>query len=304
MDRITELSGKIEELVESYFHEPELRRLAKEFIAYKATESGVFGKLASLHCEMFGGSARQAEYAAAAAETMILALDIYDDLQDLDNDAVPWSQVPAALSLNVAIALQALSIEAVCRGAEGDDGRAMLAMRLLNHGILKAVNGQHTDLRNEWATEEECLQMIADKSGALVAAVCLAGTALATGKYNESVAAYGQALGVAAQLRNDIAGVERWDKRNDLLYRKRTLPLFYVLEEPGEKADMLRAYYDGALSRDDVLLHKQELMEFVQECGCIEYAQVHARIKEYEIEKVLAQMELEEHWKEQIRQYM
>ncbi|WP_028559084.1 polyprenyl synthetase family protein [Paenibacillus pinihumi] len=304
MHPTTELSGKMVELVESHVYEPELRRLAKEFIAYKATESGVFGRLASLHCEMFGGTAGQAEYAAAAAEIMILALDIYDDLQDLDNDAVPWSKIPAALSLNVAIALQALCIEAVRLGAEGDDRRAMLAMKLLNQGVLKAVNGQHTDLRNEWATEEECLQMIADKSGALVAAVCLAGTALATGEYNESVAAYGQALGVAAQLRNDIAGVERWDKRNDLLHRKRTLPLFYVLEEPGEKADMLRAYYDGELSRDEVLEHKQELMQYVQECGCIEYARVHARIKEYEVEQVLSAMELEEHWKEKLRQYM
>lgn len=298
--------GRMTQLAEEYFHEPALRQLASEFIVYKSTESGVFGTLASLHCQMHGGTADQAVYAAAAAELMMLALDIYDDLQDGDNDAVPWAQCPPPLALNSAIGFQALALEALRRGGEGCPARhTELAIQKLNEGVLRAVNGQHADLRSEWQTEEACLQMIADKSGALVAAVCMAGTALAAGERGcyEAIAAYGQAIGIAAQLRNDVDGLERWDKRNDLLHRKRTLPLLFIMEDQTEEAERLRAYYSHRIGLEEILTDKLGVMEYIRRCGCLEYAQVHRYIQKGVAEQIIAGLELEEHWKEALLEY-
>lgn len=297
----------MKQVVGQYFHESALYDLANEFIGYKATESGVFGELAALHCQMHGGTAEQAGHAAAGAEFMLLALDIYDDLQDRDNDEVPWMRCPPPLALNVAVGLQAAALEALRRGGEGQPGEyAELAIRRLNEGVLRAVNGQHADLLGEWQSEEACLQMIADKSGALVAAVCMAGAALAAGEQGysfEQIAAYGQAIGIAAQLRNDIEGLERWDRRNDLLHRKRTLPLLYVMEDQAEEAELLRAYYKQTITLDELLADKLRVMAYIQRCGCIEYARVHQYIQKGKAEQMIAELELEERWKQALLAY-
>ncbi|XEC96265.1 polyprenyl synthetase family protein [Paenibacillus tarimensis] len=301
---IPEISALMRVPVEDHFHEPELRRLALEFLEYKAAEISVFGQLAALHCRMFGGDEELADCAAAASELAILALDIYDDLQDNDNDSAPWSKVEPFFALNVAIGLQALSLETIRRGLRNDPGKATAALAILNRSVIRAVNGQHADLRNEFATEEECLRMIAEKSGALVAGVCLAGTAMATGDYNDIVAAYGEAIGVAAQIRNDIAGIERWDRRNDILFRKRTLPVLFVLEQAGEEASLLQAYYEQRISKEELLDNKVELMRYIRSCGCIEYAHVIARLKGFDAESALMMLQVDDYWKEQLRYYM
>ncbi|MWC31179.1 polyprenyl synthetase family protein [Paenibacillus sp. MMS18-CY102] len=283
-------------------YEPELRQLAEQFIAYKQSEGGIFGDIASLHCRMFGGDEQLADTGAAAVELMILALDIYDDLQDKDNNKVPWSQIDPAIALNVAIGLQSLSLDLVLT-ASGPTDRKMMAATYLNQGVLRAVNGQHTDLRNEPMTEEECLQMIEDKSGSLVAAACLVGAALATDEHAELIGAYGRAMGGAAQLRNDVEGMQRWDTRNDLLARKQTLPIQYVLEQQSEEAALVRSYYDGEISQDKLLERKHEIMDYVNGCGSVEYGLIHAKLKQYEAEAGINQLPVDEVWKEKLRAF-
>jgi competence protein ComQ len=304
---LSSLSEHIRLSMEKTFYKEELRRLGLRFVEHKLGEKCVFGQLTSLHCRMFGGNAERAYAAAAAIELMILALDIYDDLQDRDNETVPWSHVDPALALNAAIGLQALSIDQMRRIGDWEEevaGKSAEAADILNRGVLRAVNGQHMDLLNESDTEEECLRMIADKSGVLVSTSCLVGTVMATDEHHELVTAYGEALGIAAQIRNDIAGIERWDLRNDLLFRKRTLPILYVLEQKETEALLIRDYYEGNASREDLLARKTELMSYIRSCGCIEYAEVHARLKRYEAEAGIVMLPVAERWKAEIRRFM
>jgi len=282
------------------FHDEELRSLADQFIVYKQSEGGVFGTIAAIHCRMFGGNDLQASAAAAAVELMILSLDIYDDLQDRDNEQVPWSAISPALALNAAIGLQALSVSVLMELPIAMD-RKMAAIKALNKGILNATNGQHADLLNETMTEDECMAMIENKSGALVASACLVGAALMTDEYAELIESYGRALGVSAQINNDVEGIQRWSTRNDLLARKQTLPIQFVLEQQSEEAAAVRSYYDGIISRDELLADKHGIMDYIQSCGCIEYALVLGRLKQYEVMGALEQLPVEEEWKDQLR---
>jgi len=282
------------------FHDEELRSLADQFIVYKQSEGGVFGTIAAIHCKMFGGNDLQASAAAAAVELMILSLDIYDDLQDRDNEQVPWSAISPALALNAAIGLQALAVSVLMELPIAMD-RKMAAIKALNKGILNATNGQHADLLNETMTEDECLAMIENKSGALVVSACLVGAALMTDEYVELIESYGRALGVSAQINNDVEGIQRWSTRNDLLARKQTLPIQFVLEQQSEEAAAVRSYYDGIISRDELLADKHGIMDYIQSCGCIEYALVLGRLKQYEVMGALEQLPVEEEWKDQLR---
>ncbi len=69
--------------------------------------------------------------------------------------------------------------------------------------ILQSMQGQHDDLSNRPATEDECLDMIKRKSGALTALPCVLGAMLATGKFDPAVEKYAYQLGIASQIEND-----------------------------------------------------------------------------------------------------
>jgi competence protein ComQ len=252
---------------------------------------------------MFGGDDQLAAAAAAAVELMILSLDIYDDLQDQDNEQVPWSSISPALALNAAIGLQSLSIN-VLMELPIPITRKQAAVNALNKGILGAVNGQHADLMNDAMTEDECLAMIENKSGALVAAACLVGTALMTDEHHDLIESYGRAMGVSAQINNDVEGIQRWSTRNDLIARKQTLPVQFVLEQQTEEAATVRSYYDGHLSRDQLLNNKTVIMDYIQSCGCIEYALIIGRLKQYEAMGAIAELPVADEWREQLRNFL
>jgi competence protein ComQ len=96
--------GKVmQQAASDYFLTEALLKHTLSFIEYKIKESCPFADLVVLHYQMFGGESEDIYQAAASIELMILALDIFDDIQDQDNPSVPWSQIESALSTNIAI---------------------------------------------------------------------------------------------------------------------------------------------------------------------------------------------------------
>ncbi|WP_074048696.1 polyprenyl synthetase family protein [Paenibacillus ihumii] len=92
------------------------------------------------------------------------------------------------------------------------------------------------DLLNDIHTEESYIEMVSEKSAALIAAACMVGTLLATGERSEEVRLYAEHLGIAAQIKNDIRDLLNWDHKNDFLNRKRTLPTLYLIQSVGKVA--------------------------------------------------------------------
>lgn len=293
------MRGKINQ----YFIQSHLRSLATSFLEYKLTESLIFSDLTRLHYQMLGGSSAEIEKACAAVELMVLALDIYDDLQDKDNFGVPWSQVDPAQALNVAIGLQSLSIATLDDCGFSNSIRTR-AMRYLNNGIIRSVNGQHTDLLNYVNEEEDCLHMIRNKSGSLVACACLIGATIVTDEHHELIAQYGQSIGTIGQIRNDIKGISRWDLRNDLLNRKRTLPILYFLDHDHPVMQVVRDYYNGQATQNEMLAIKNQIIDLIQTSGSQQYAEVILRTLQYEVKELIEKLPVEQEWKHKLVEFV
>jgi competence protein ComQ len=79
--------------------------------------------LTLINCECVSGVSEVALPGAIAMELSALAADIFDDIQDQDNDDLPWRQIPTANALNLAICLSNLSSKAVSMLLDDRDGR-------------------------------------------------------------------------------------------------------------------------------------------------------------------------------------
>lgn len=94
---------------------------------------------------------------------------------------------------------------------------------------LRAIEGQHIDLLNKISCEDRYMDMVVLKSGSLTELACLIGTVLANPDKATEVQFYGSHIGVIGQIQNDMEGMKRWDGKNDLLNKKWTLPILYLL---------------------------------------------------------------------------
>jgi len=79
----------------------------------KTGELFKWAHLTIMNCECVGGMSEVALPGAIAMELSALAADIFDDIQDKDNDDLPWRQIPTANAINLAICLSMLSCKAV-----------------------------------------------------------------------------------------------------------------------------------------------------------------------------------------------
>ncbi len=227
---------------------------------------------------MFGGEEHPDIYqACAAVEIMILALDIFDDLQDQDALDKPWCQTQYTITMNIATGLLMLSME-MLSNTTFEDRRKRDAIQYMNHQVLKAVQGQHQDLQQQIKTEDDYLQMVHHKSGSLMACACIVGVALVTPDHHEQVIEYATNFGVAAQIQNDIQDVLRGDTKNDLLYKKLTLPTLKLLEENDEHAQWVRDYYNDFIEKQFMYENKIELLDWIRNSSSIMYVQVLKRV--------------------------
>jgi len=288
--------------VEDHFYVGDLKQRASSFIRYKETEGFSFANLTRIHYEMFGGTNYDDLYkACAAVEIMILALDIFDDLQDQDSMDKPWCDTPHALSMNIATGLLMLSMNTMENTSFQED-RKRDAIRYLYQQVLKAVQGQHLDLQQQLNTEDEYIGMIHDKSGSLMACACLVGVALITPNHHDQVKEFATNFGIAAQIQNDIQDVIRGDTKNDLLYKKYTLPIFKLLEENDQHANWIRDYYKGLIDKHFIYENKAELLDWIRQSSSITYVQVLKRVYQRKAIQKIHEYETNPKWGQKICQ--
>jgi heptaprenyl diphosphate synthase len=130
------------------------------------------------------------------------------------------------------------------------------ATRVLARAIARLTQGQIREVRGPGPGDdpvEHYLEVLADKTGALIAAACRLGGFLAGAE--ESVVAslteFGERVGRAFQLGDDLlditgdAEVAGKAPGGDLRAGVRTLPILYLLRRGGPDADKLTAVLDG-----------------------------------------------------------
>lgn len=218
----------------------ELKLLLKSFLEEKTAVGFSFGKLCFLHYEAFSDGINEDIYKVAAAiELLILSFDIIDDLQDKDSDYI-WNNTPE-LSLNVALAMLIMASKAI---NETSFEHKSAAIRLLEKYALMSISGQQLDLLNICRDEESYVQMITQKSGSLTAMGCLIGEVLAKGEVTKEVEEYGKYIGIIQQIKNDIQSLKVWGPKNDLLNKRYSLPIIYLLSKKNDVSNSVASYYN------------------------------------------------------------
>lgn len=243
----------------------ELKELIQSFKEKKEAVGYSFGTLCVIHYEEYVDTFNEDIYKIGAAiELLILSFDIIDDLQDNDTDYI-WTKTPK-FSLNAVLAMRTIASKVM---RQSSFEHRELTLQIIEQYTLLSINGQQLDLLNVCRDESSYLQMITQKSGSLTAMSCLVGFILAQGKKSEEVEAYATALGVIQQIRNDIQDLKEWNRKNDLLNKKYSLPIIYIFSLQNDLSKKLERYYN----KDESLeILGDNLMEIIKNTGAISYA--------------------------------
>jgi competence protein ComQ len=281
-------------ILDRYVDEPDLRRLLDGFLEEKSRENSIWAKITIQVHHMFGGESATIYHNAALTELLMLAYDIVDDLQDHDNPTKSWMACPMENTLNGILAFLIACM------AELPEPSAPAAARLL----ASSVNGQHLDLAGSITTEQEYLDMVSLKSGSLIRFACMMGYSLIPRLDEERVRQIDQLaglIGIIAQLANDVRDVTRIDEKNDLLFKKKTLPILFLLEHAEEECPVLSDYYNGRISEEVFVAHKKEIVAFISASGCLEYSRVIQTLYIEKADEIFASLPALPPWKEAFR---
>ncbi|MCS7054905.1 MAG: polyprenyl synthetase family protein [Thermoflexales bacterium] len=243
--------------------------------------------LTLLSCEACGGDYRRAIPAAAGIELLHNFSLIHDDIEDRDElrrgRPTVWKLWGESQAINAGDAMFAFAHLALLRSAEcgAPPERVVRAMRAFDEMCVRLTIGQHLDLSFESrsdVTTEEYMRMIEGKTAALTSSACEIGALLggANDATVQAFADFGQWLGIAFQLQDDVLGI--WGDPSvtgkhdsDLAHGKKTLPVLYAAERD---ARVRHGYLEvGALSHDAV----QPMRELIEAAGGKAHAEQAAR---------------------------
>ena len=239
--------------------------------------------LCLLTCEAVGGQIKHALPAAAAIELLHNFSLIHDDIEDVSatrrHRMTVWKLWGKAHGINCGDGMFAaafLSLAHLCdRGVPVE--RALDAQRIVVETCLRLTEGQYLDMAFETQMGVDMdgyLQMIGGKTAALIACSARLGALLggASDEAIEAYAAFGQNLGLAFQVIDDILGI--WGReaetgksaRADILTHKKTLPIVYVLHD----ADLRAFYAQDTLTERDVdrvlsILERHQAQAFAEQ---------------------------------------
>jgi len=242
--------------------------------------------LCLLACAAAGdGHYHRALPAAAALELVHNFSLIHDDIEDgsLERRHRPtvWYLWGIPQGVNTGDGLLMLAHQALARLADaGVEAATIVAVtRVLDQACLELCQGQFLDLSYEGrldVTVDDYLAMIGGKSAALIAAAAQMGVMLAaaTPAIVEHYRRFGQRLGLAFQIADDVLGI--WGDpavtgkpaADDLARRKKSLPVVYALGQPGGPR-LAALYRQEVLSPGDV----QQALALLDEAGARAYAQ-------------------------------
>ena len=167
---------------------------------------------------LHGVPAEVAMSGAEAIECIHAYSLVHDDLPCMDDDDLrrgqptvhrKWDEATAVLAGD---ALQALAFEAVSEAGLTVESRLIMVRTLAEAaGVGGMVGGQAMDIAAETAGQalslDEITVLQAGKTGALITWACCAGPRMA-GEDDAALRAYGDALGLAFQIADDVLDVE------------------------------------------------------------------------------------------------
>ncbi len=244
--------------------------------------------LCLLACEAVGGDFHQALPAAAAIELVHNFSLIHDDIQDEDRERrhrpTVWSLWGKPQAINSGTAMRVLASLAMLRLAERGIApqRQIRAQRILDESCLSLIEGQWLDLSFERRLDigvADYLKMIEKKTAALISCSLEIGALLGTEDefIISSFRDFGQNLGLAFQIRDDILGIWGEEEKtgkpqgSDIYRKKKSLPIVYALERAKDelKTALINIYQGEAIDNKEL----NKVLQILQELNAQDYAQ-------------------------------
>lgn len=245
--------------------------------------------LCLLACEAVGGDPEDALPAAAGIELLHNFSLIHDDIED-DSPTrrgrpTVWKLWGVPQAINVGDGMFSLAHRAFHRLADRHPAeRVLAALRIFDDVCVALTEGQHMDMRFEGmldVTVEDYLHMVKGKTAALISASVALGALLggASPHVQQAYARFGENLGLAFQVEDDILGIWGDEAKtgkstaSDILTKKKSLPVLYALNHP-EVGNRMRALYAGPPFTDEDV---PQVLALLEEAGAHAYAQRTAR---------------------------
>ncbi len=240
--------------------------------------------------EAAGGKPGLALPGAVAVELIHNFSLVHDEVQD--HDAVRhgrptlWASIGEGQAINAGDRLLTAAIDALVLG-DGPVERRMAALRVLNVAVARMIDGQWLDIAfeaREAVSVAEYQAMSAGKTGALLGAPLEMGALLAGGGpgFASTLGRWGVQVGLAFQAQDDYLGI--WgdpnntgkSNSNDIVRKKKTLPVVHGLLSPDHASVIRRAYAAEALDEAAIASVTAALTEAGADQICRTEARVHA----------------------------
>lgn len=288
-----ELINVMKEKIGQIVADEEVKQLLFRFVDYKATEGFHFGDLLMTVYRIFDGNKEEIMEIAAAMECFILSSDIFDDIEDGDTTHLPWMKLPQSIVLNVASGLLVMSAQMI-EDSSFHIEEKMTAKKIFNDCFIHSMIGQHGDLSGYIITEEDYIQVTRKKSGSLVSLAIQLGAVFSCNKFLEHLKYFGELLGIKAQIDNDVIGVVATSHKNDLIHKKMTLPIIYLLNQREKEIPLIAQYYKNDIAKEPFMNELPSIIPQIKQSGAIEYALVISKLKKMEAINIINQIEMEE----------
>lgn len=313
MDQI--ISAKINEILTRVQLSPEMLQMINSSLNADSKTGELFkwAHLTLMICECVSGVSEVALPGAIAMEFSALAADIFDDIQDQDNDELPWRQIPTANAQNLAICLSNLSGKAVSTLPDDKDSRLFREVsQILSHMWIAASDGQFQEVlfdTREQISLDQYFELIKRKSGSLTACACKIGATL--GGASELVVLqleqFGTNLGIMSQIRNDLNDFLDFETKKDFVNNRKTLPYVYLLNilngKKGEQFKELTQMEDKGVQRFGNE-EQDYLKQLASDEGVVHYCRVMYEIYREKATKIIQAIPIPEKCKEKMIKFV
>lgn len=236
---------------------------------YSFEESTAFKKITEIHYSVFKDKTNDEKIhrVSKLAQKLVLSSDIFDDVQDKDNNRAPWSNDERqAINLGLFLLIDAFKEAHECTFMNKE-----MTMDYINLNLLNSVRGQYVDIQNSIKTSQEYITMCRDKSGSLVSLAALLGVLSTTTENIDEIHSYCLDIGIAAQISNDIKDLINFTKKNDLVEKKMTLPILYLLSQ-FEGTSLIKNYFLGLVDYSEIRRNKSMVISQLYHSGALNYA--------------------------------
>jgi geranylgeranyl diphosphate synthase type I len=238
--------------------------------------------LTLLAAELAGGAdaVARALPAAVSIELIHNFSLIHDDIEDGDEERhhrpTLWRLWGQAQAINTGDALFSLArMQLLGLARRGVDPALVLVLaEQVDAVCLELCEGQHLDMRFEARRDVSVamyLDMIARKTAALMRCATELGGRIgapAEAALGERLGAFGQALGLAFQIRDDLLGI--WQAKElgktaagDVRRKKMSLPVIHALEhaDQRDRAALTRIYFRRGPASDEQITQALDILE-------------------------------------------